>query len=118
MECVILEENLIPLEMHDFDVILGVDWLSTHGASMDCFTKKVVFQKPGYLELEFEGDRRVLPTCVISVLEGKRLLYKGCKAYLAHMVDKSSSKVTMDSVPIVREFPNVFLEDLPSLPPD
>ena len=45
---------------------------------MDCFTKKIVFKKQGYPELEFEGDRKILPTCVISVLEAKRLLHKGC----------------------------------------
>ena len=38
-----LKANLIPLEMYDFDVILGMDWLFTHRVSMDCFTKKVVF---------------------------------------------------------------------------
>ena len=68
---------------------------------MDCFTKNVVFQKTGYLELEFEGDRRVLLTCVISALEVKRLLHKGCEAYLAHVIDKSSSEVTLDSVLVV-----------------
>ena len=82
------------------------------------FTKNVVFWKPRYPELEFEGDRRVLPMCVISALEAKRLLHKGYKAYLAHVVDKSSSKVTMDSIPVVREFLDVFSEDLPSLPPE
>ena len=79
--------------------------------------KKVVFRKPRFLELEFMGDRRILPTCMISTLEAKRL-NKGCKAYLAHVVDKSTSEVTLRSVPIVREFSDVFLEDLPRLPPD
>ena len=65
---------MIPLEMYDFDVILCIDWLSTHRASVDCFTKKVAFRKPRFLELEFMGDRRILPTCVISTLEAKRLL--------------------------------------------
>ena len=64
-----------------------MDWLSTHRASVDCFMKKVVFRKPRFLEFKFEGDRRVLPTCVISVLEVKRLLHKGCETYLAHMID-------------------------------
>ena len=68
---------------------------------MDCFTKKVVFQKPRFLELEFEGDRKVLPTCMLSALEAKRLLYKGCEAYLAHVIDTSSPKVTLKSVSIV-----------------
>ena len=96
------------LGMYDIDVILSIDWLSNHRALVDCFTKNIVFQKLGYLELEFEGDQRVLPTCVISALETKRLLHKRCEAYPAHVVDKSSSEITLDSVPIVREFPDVF----------
>ena len=104
--------------MSDFDVILGMDWLSNHCASMDCFTKKIVFKKPRYPEFEFEGDRRVLPTHVILAIKAKRLLHKGCEAYLAHVIDKSSSEVTLDDVPIVCEFFDVFLEDLPSLPPN
>ena len=95
-----------------------MDWLSTHRKSMDCFTKKVVFQKPRFLELEFEGDRRVLPTCVLSALEVKRLLHKGCKFFLAYVINTSTLKVTLESVPIVLEFSNVFLEDLPGLPLD
>ena len=109
---VVLKANLIPLEMSDFDVILRMDWLSNHRASIDYFTKKIMFKKLGYPYLEFEGDRRILPTCVISALETKRLLHKVCKAYLAHVVDKSIPEVALDSLPVVREFPNVFLEEL------
>ena len=57
---VLLKANLIPLEMDDFVVVLGMDWLSNHQISMDCFIKKIVFRKPRYLELKFEGDRRLL----------------------------------------------------------
>ena len=105
----VLKANLILLEMYDFDIILGMDWLSTHRASVDCFTKKVVFQKPRFLELKFVGDRSILPTCVISALEAKRLLHKGCEAYLAHVVDTSTLKVTLRSVSIVQEFLDCFL---------
>ena len=45
MGSVILKAKLILLEMNDFDVIMGMDWLSNHLASMDCFTKKIVFNK-------------------------------------------------------------------------
>ena len=100
--------------MSDFDVILGIDWLSNHRALMDCFTKKIEFKKLGYPELEFEDDKRILPTCVISALEIKRLLHKGCEAHLAYVIDKSSSEVTLDNVPVMCE----FLEDLSGLPPD
>ena len=63
---------------------------------MDCFTKKIVFRKPEYPKLEFEGDQIILPTCVILALEAKRLLHNGCEAYLAHVVDKSTPKVALD----------------------
>ena len=85
---------------------------------MDCFTKNIVFKKSGYPKLEFESDRRILSTCVISTLEAKRLLHKGSEAYLAHVIDKSSPKVTLDNVLVVCKFSNLFLKDLPSLPPD
>ena len=108
---VILNVNLISLEMYDFDVILGMDWLSIHQALVDCFTKKVVFWKPEFPKLEFMGDCKILPTCVISALEAKRLVHKGCEAYLGHVVDKSIPKVTLRSVPVVWEFSNVFPKD-------
>ena len=83
---------------------------------MGCSTKNIVFRKLRYPKLEFEGD--CLPTCVISALKAKRLLHKGCKSYLVHVIDKSSPKVTLDSVPIVQEFFDTFSKDLSSLPPD
>ena len=85
---------------------------------MDCFTKKIVFWKPRYPKLEFDGDRRILPTYVISTLETRKLLHKGCETYLAHVIDKSLSEVTVVNMLVICEFPDVFLEDLLGLPPD
>ena len=82
--------------MSDFDVILGMDWLSNHRASMNCFTKKIWFEKPRYPEFEFVGDRRILPICVISALEAKRLHFKGCESYLAHVLDTSVIEVNLE----------------------
>ena len=109
---------MILLGMYDIDMILGMDWLSTHHTSVDCFTKKILFWKLGYPEFKFKGDKRVLPTCLISVLETKRLPHMRCDAYLAHVVDKSSLEVTLDGVLVVQEFPDVFPKNLPCLPPN
>ena len=118
VEGMVLKANLIPLKMSNFDVILGMDWLSNHRASMNCFTKKIRFEKPGYPEFEFDGDRRILPTCVISVLEAKRLLLKRCESYLPHVVDTSVTEVKLENVPMVYEVFDVFSKDLSRLPPD
>lgn len=39
-----LQVNLIPLELHDFNVILGMNFLVRYRAQMDCFTKTVTLQ--------------------------------------------------------------------------
>ena len=43
--------DLILLDIHDFDVILGMDWLSRHHATVDCYRKEVRFCRPGQTRL-------------------------------------------------------------------
>ena len=35
--------DLILMDMYDYDVILGMEWLAAYHASVDCFVKEVVF---------------------------------------------------------------------------
>lgn len=48
--------NLIELEMIDFDVIMGIDWLSSCYATVDCRDKVARFQFQGESVLEFKGN--------------------------------------------------------------
>ncbi|XP_059277919.1 uncharacterized protein LOC132032160 [Lycium ferocissimum] len=48
----------------------------------------------------------------------KKLVDKSCLAYLAHIHDTSADTSSLDSVPVVREFADVFPADLPGMPPD
>ena len=43
---------------------------------------------------------------------------KWCKGYLATVRDTQQGELKLEDIPIVREFPNVFPEDLLGLPPD
>ncbi|XP_069144584.1 uncharacterized protein [Solanum lycopersicum] len=47
--------NLIELPMHDFDIILGMDWLHNHYACLDCRSRVVRFRFPNEEELVWEG---------------------------------------------------------------
>ena len=47
--------NLILLEIQEFDVILGMDWLATYHANVDCYKKEVVFCISGQPESVFHG---------------------------------------------------------------
>ena len=45
--------DLVLLDLQDFDVILGMDWLTSYHASVDCFRKRVTFSIPRQLDFIF-----------------------------------------------------------------
>ena len=47
--------DLTLLEMQDFDIFFGMDWLAAHFAIVDCHRKKVIFQVLGKIEFYFVG---------------------------------------------------------------
>ncbi|KAJ9535693.1 hypothetical protein OSB04_un001154 [Centaurea solstitialis] len=64
------------------------------------------------------GDCRNRKTCLISLLKARRCLNKGCLGFLACVLDVKKEKSMIGDIPVVRDFPEVFPEDLPGLPPD
>ena len=115
---VLLHVNLIPLDIQHFDVILGMDWLASNYATIDCVDKKVNFQIPMQPKLSFEGKGVVPPPYLISYMYARRLLRKGCQGYLASIVDCTPKEINPSDIPVVREFMDVFPDDLIELPPD
>ena len=55
---------------------------------------------------------------MIYAISARWLLQKGCKGYLAHVVDARSDEVRLEDVLLVMEFLDVFPDDLPGLPPE
>ncbi|KAM1271280.1 hypothetical protein ACFX2J_032119 [Malus domestica] len=95
VEEVVMLANLIPLDIVDFDVILGMYWLHYNRAKIDFYRKMVTFHRPGLPEVIFMGERSGVRHDVISIVRAKSLLSKGFHGYLAHVVlnDVASSSV-------------------------
>ena len=110
--------DLVALDMRDFDVVLCIDWLSRHRATLDCYKKEVNLHIPGLLEVKFRGMRRELSSNIISTMAVQRMLRKGCQGYLAYVVETEKEWTLVDEIPVVREFPDVFPDDIAGLPPD
>ena len=110
--------NLIVLDLLEFDVILGMDWLAAYHATLDCHLKMVKFDPPGEPSFLVQGDRSVAPYNLISALGARKLLRKGCQGFLAIVRDVEAQEVSLEDVPVVNEFPDVFPEELPGLPPE
>ena len=106
--------DLVLLDLQDFDVILGMDWLASYHAFVDCFGKKVIFSILGQLEFSFEGKHADRLLRMISTLQASSLLWKDYQGFLAYVVSDEND-LKLEDIPVVRDFP--YANDLPSLPP-
>ncbi|KAF5805274.1 putative nucleotidyltransferase, Ribonuclease H [Helianthus annuus] len=109
--------NLIPIVLGSFDVVIGMDWLSRHQAEIICKEKIVRIPRPGKEPLVIRGDKSGAVVGIISFLKAQKCLRKGHTAILALVTEASSEERKIEDIPIVREFPEVFPEELPGLPP-
>ena len=112
-----LPVDLIELAVFDFDIILGMDWLSENCASIDCNDKYVQFRLKEGIEFVFLGDRTKVSNNLILALKVSRLLEKGCQGYLTYVMNRDVKPVDIQMIFVVREFPKLFSEELPGLPP-
>jgi hypothetical protein len=93
--------NFIVLELKGIDIILGMDWLSKHMVLIDYTKKSVKLTTPNVKELEFVAESVVTAEGVANRSKVNQL-------------DASQGS----EVPVVNEFPIVFPEELPGMPPD
>ncbi|GJX01639.1 putative reverse transcriptase domain-containing protein [Tanacetum coccineum] len=116
--------DLMPVPLGSFDVIIGMDWLAKYHGVIIC-DEKIVRVPFGREMLIFKGNgnnkREDSRLNIISCTKAQEYLSKGCDVFLAHITkkeakDKSEEK-RLEDVPIVRDFPEVFHEDLPGIPP-
>ncbi|KAM2132403.1 hypothetical protein ACFX1Q_013797 [Malus domestica] len=97
--------NLMSLDIMDFDVILGIDWLPYNRAKIDCYGKTVTFHCPGLPKVTFVGEPSGVRHGIISSMKAKRLLLKGCQGYLAHVVLNDDTPSSVEDVRVVRCIP-------------
>ncbi|XP_076918803.1 uncharacterized protein LOC143579350 [Bidens hawaiensis] len=114
--------DLMPIELGSFDLVIGMDWLSEHRAEVVCHDKIVRVPLPGGETLIVHGEKESATVGIVSLMKAQKLLRKGHTAILAIITDKGTDEaveeeVSIDQIPIVRDFPEVFPEDLPGLPP-
>ncbi|GJV75165.1 putative reverse transcriptase domain-containing protein [Tanacetum coccineum] len=84
--------NLLPIHMLDFDVILGMDWLASHRATIDCYARTVIFGNVRQPEFVYHGSSPLKSVKLISAMKAQIFL---CSC----------------------EFADVFPDELPGLPP-
>ena len=103
--------------MNDFDFILCMDLLHSRYACLDYRSKVVRFCFPNEEEIVWEGYNLSRPNPLISKLNAIKMMSKGLLCHLVSVNDLDHDIPSIDSVPVVNEFQDVFPDDLPGVPP-
>ncbi|GJV92818.1 reverse transcriptase domain-containing protein [Tanacetum coccineum] len=115
--------DLLPIKLGSFDVIVGMDWMAEHREEVVCYEK--------YIRVPYGNDMLIIQGKksgvknesrleVISGIRTQKYIDQGCQAFLIQMMKEEETKIPkrrIEDVPVVRDFPEVFPEDLPRLPP-
>eukprot|EP00253_Pinus_taeda_P021555 PITA_21555 len=99
--------NLYSTTLETYDLIVGMDWLESHKAILDCYNETVLIRNYQGETKVIKGIRRDVTLCLISAKKVNKCLRKGCKIYVVEMVptnEKSSDKLH----PLLSEFADVF----------
>ncbi|GJT29167.1 putative reverse transcriptase domain-containing protein [Tanacetum coccineum] len=95
----LFEIDLLPIELGSFDVIVGMDWMAEHRTEVVCYDK--------YIRVPYRND--------MLIIQGER---SGIKSESRLEEEKTEIlERRIEDVPVVRDIPEVFPEDLPGLPP-
>ncbi|XP_016704295.1 uncharacterized protein [Gossypium hirsutum] len=93
-----------------------MDWLVKYRVSLDCGTKRVVLRTLDGNEVVVIRERQNYLGNVIFALVAEKLVRKGCETYFTYISVSASRDSTMKDIRLVRDFLNVFSDELPGLP--
>nr|ABA95128.1 retrotransposon protein, putative, Ty3-gypsy subclass [Oryza sativa Japonica Group] len=98
--------NLILLESKDLDVVLGMDWLTRNKGVIDCASRTITLTNDKGEKITFRSpaSQKSVASLNQAAIEGQ-----------TETVEKSPRK--LEDIPIVQEYPEVFPEDLTTMPP-
>ncbi|XP_056694933.1 uncharacterized protein [Spinacia oleracea] len=109
--------DLIAFDLSDFDVILGMNWLTKYEASINCLRQRVTLTTPSGDRISFQKSERKPTIQIVSALRAQEMNESGCTGYLCSVVDLNTPEPSITDIPIVCEYPNVFPEEIPGMPP-
>ncbi|GJX91226.1 putative reverse transcriptase domain-containing protein [Tanacetum coccineum] len=112
----LFEIDLMPIELGTFDIIIGMDWLVKHDAIIVCI-EKVVHIPYGNETLIVKSDKGMSQLKVISCIKARKYIEQGCHLFLAYVSKKKLKEKRLEDVPVICDFPKVFLDELLGLPP-
>eukprot|EP00253_Pinus_taeda_P023180 PITA_23180 len=116
-QTVTTELNVLPLG--SYDVLIGMDWLEKQWSIINCKTKAISYQDELGNKQEIQGILKPVQIRPITASQLAKCIRKKCQIYAVQVgLASSKDKVsTLEGIPVVHEFADVFPEEIPGLPP-
>jgi hypothetical protein len=92
----LIKTDLVLLNLEGIDVILGTNWMTEHKVLLDISSRVIEINSPH---------------------QGITTLYLPQQEYL-HSCTYAITDIKVKDIPVVCEYPDIFLDDLPGMPPD
>ncbi|XP_071714022.1 uncharacterized protein [Rutidosis leptorrhynchoides] len=82
----------------NFDVVLGLDWLSHNRASIKCHKKIFSFPLTDGTRVMARGERGGFGCPLISIMKAKKSLANGCEYFLVYAIDTKKDNKTVSDI--------------------
>ena len=109
----LLTVDLRIMDMLEFDVILGMDWLTAYRVVIDCERRRVTAYPQDGTRVVFQGDKHDIlsQTVYESRCQGQ------LAGWLASLNLEDEVRPDLDLPRVVCEYEDIFPDELPGLPP-
>ena len=104
--------DLWVIGISDFDVILGMDWLTAHRVVIDCDSKRITSYTPDGIRVTFQGAKHdALPQTMYDSRWSGRLM-----SWLASLTLQDEGRRDLSLPRVFCEYDDVFPDELSGLP--
>jgi hypothetical protein len=118
MDVLPTQETLNILPLGSYDLLVDMDWLATYNTKLDCYHKKLECENEEGGKINLQGVQSLVSVRRISMLQMKKYCRKGCPLYAIQVLESvENEKPNLEDHPILREYRDIFPEEVPGLPP-
>eukprot|EP00253_Pinus_taeda_P008656 PITA_08656 len=109
--------NVLPLGC--YDILIGMDWLERHWSLVNCKTKTIYYRDKEGSRKEIQGIKWPVHVRPITPSQLAKCIRKGCQMYAIQVgyADSKDKTTTLDNIPVIQEFADVFPQEVHELPP-
>ncbi|CAN6445068.1 unnamed protein product [Victoria cruziana] len=110
--------QLILLDMTEFDIILGMDWLVRHGVLVDCQKCRLVVGPGSQSQRVFKTQTSDSDSAYIAYLRGSDAVRRADPIFIVTWTAEGIAEPKVEEIPVVQEYADVFPKELPGLSPE